>query len=132
FLSARDPHWLFAYWDLSGQQLADYRRQSSDGRVVLRMFEKNHAQPAQEITLGHDSRHWYIPAQKAATTYRAELGFWRHDGTFQVVSYSREATTPPADVSADTAVRFATIPVDIRFEELLGMIREHVTGGEQL
>jgi len=132
FLSARDPHWLFAYWDFHWQQLADFRRQASDGRVILRVFEKNHSQPAQEFTLHHDARNWYIPAHKAATTYRAELGFWRQDGTFNVVSHSLEATTPPASVSADASVQFATIPVDVRFDELLGLIRQHVTGGEQL
>ncbi|MCG3149845.1 MAG: hypothetical protein PCFJNLEI_03310 [Verrucomicrobiae bacterium] len=132
FLSARDLHWLFAYWDFHWQQLAEFRKQASDGRVVLRVFEKNHAYPAQEITLGHDSRNWYIPAHKAATTYHAELGYWRPDGAFNVISRSREATTPSAGVSADTTARFATLPVDVRFNELLGLIRQHVTGGEKL
>lgn len=132
FLSARDPHWLFAYWDFHWQQLADYRRQAADGRVVLRVFEKNHSHSLPEVTLHHDARNWYVPVPKAATTYRAELGFWRTDGTFQVISHSREATTPPASLSADTTAQFATIPVDVQFGELLSLIRQHVTGGEQL
>ncbi|MEI6083979.1 MAG: DUF4912 domain-containing protein [Verrucomicrobiota bacterium] len=132
FLSARDPHWLFAYWDFHWQQLADFRRQASDGRVILRVFEKNHSQPAQEFTLHHDARNWYIPVQKAATTYRAELGFWRPDGTFNVVSHSHEAVTPPASVSTDTTAQFATIPIEVHFKELLGLIRHHVKDGEAL
>ena len=132
FLAARDPHWLFAYWDLSGQQMADYRRQASDGRVVLRVFEKNHTAPATEVTLSHDARNWYLPADKSATTYTAELGFWRHDGSFNVISRSREATTPPDAVSANTMARFATIPVDISFDELLAIVRRHLKDGEHL
>ncbi len=132
FLVARDPHWLFAYWDLSGQQMADYRRQASDGRLVLRLFEKNHPAPIQELTLHHDSRNWYIPVNKAATTYHAELGFWRHDGGFHVISRSREATTPPDTVSPDQTARFATIPIDIPFSELLNIIRSHIRHGERL
>ena len=132
FLSARDPHWLFAYWDWNHQQMADFRRQASDGRVVLRVFEKNHSQPVAELTLAHDARNWYLPANKAATTYSAELGFWRHDGSFNVVSRSREATTPPDTLSADTSARFATIPVDVKFEELLAIVRQQLQGGEQL
>jgi len=34
FLVARDPHWLYAYWDLSWQQMADARGRAVDGRLV--------------------------------------------------------------------------------------------------
>jgi hypothetical protein len=132
FLTARDPHWLYAYWDLSWQQMADYRGQSSDGRLLLRVFEKNHTKPVQEFPLGNDTRNWYIPVNKAATSYSAELGYWRHDGHFHVVSRSREATTPADQISPDTTAKFVTIPVDISFRELLGLIRVHMKGGEAL
>jgi len=132
FLTARDPHWLYAYWDLSWQQMADYRGQAADGRLLLRVYEKNHGDPIQALTLGHDSRNWYIPVNKAATTYRVELGFWRHDGNFHVISHSREATTPPDAVSSDTTARFVTIPIDISFRELFGIIRGHRQSGEAL
>jgi hypothetical protein len=132
FLAARDPHWLFAYWDLTHTQMDDYRRQSSDGRVVLRLFERGHADPIQELTLQADSRNWYIPVNKAATSYSAELGFWKHDGNFYNISRSREATTPPDHVSADTTARFATIPLDVKFEELLAIMRTYLQSGEEL
>ena len=132
FLAARDPHLLFAYWDLSGQKIGEYARQASDGRVVLRVFEKNHAAPVAEATLAHDARNWYLPVSKAATTYTAELGFWRHNGSFNVISRSREATTPPDEISANTTARFATIPVDISFDELLAIVRQYHKDGGQL
>ena len=132
FLTARDPHWLYVYWDLNWQQMADFRGQAADGRLLLRIFEKNHADPFQVLTLGHESRNWYIPVNKAATTYRAELGFWRHDGQFHAVSHSRETTTPPDAISPDTTARFATIPIDISFHELFEIIRGHMREGEAL
>jgi hypothetical protein len=132
FLTARDPHWLFAYWDLSWQQMADYRGQSSDGRLVLRVFEKNHTHPVQELTLNHDSRNWYIPVNKAATTYSAQLGFWQRGGSFYVISHSRKATAPADAVSGDTTARFVTIPIDFSFHELLSLIRGHMKDGEAL
>ena len=132
FLAARDPHWLFAYWDFSHQQMADFRRQAADGQVVLRVFEKNHATPVAELTLSHDARNWYLPVTKAATTYSAELGFWRHNGSFNVISRSREATTSPDALSTDTTARFATIPVDVKFDELLKIVRQHFADGELL
>jgi hypothetical protein len=132
FLTARDPHWLYAYWDLSWQQMADSRGQASDGRLLLRVYEKNHGDPIQVLTLAHDSRNWYIPVNKAATTYHAELGYWRHDGQFHVINRSREATTPPDAVSPDTTARFVTIPIDIPFRELFEIIRGHMRAGEAL
>lgn len=132
FLTARDPHWLYAYWDLGWQQMADYRGQASDGRLLLRIFEKNHADPIQEFTLGNDSRNWYVPVNKAATSYHAQLGFWRQDGSFYVVSHSREATTPADAVSLDTTARFVTIPIDYSFRDLLVLIRGHMKDGEAL
>jgi hypothetical protein len=132
FLAARDPHWLYAYWDLSWQQMADYRGQSSDGRLLLRVYEMNHAKPVQELTLGHDTRNWYIPVNKAATTYSVELGFWRHDGSFHTISRSREATTAPDAVSTDTTARFVTIPIDCTFRELVNLIRDRMKDGEAL
>ncbi len=132
FIVARDPRWLFAYWDLSWQQMADYRGQASDGRLLLRLFEKDVPAPIQELTLHHDARNWYLPVSKAATTYRAELGFWRRDGSFHVIGRSRETTTPPDSVSPDTTARFATIPIDIPFGDLLGLIRGHIHDGERL
>jgi uncharacterized protein len=132
FLTARDPHWLYAYWDLSWQQMADYRGQASDGRLLLRVFEKNHGDPIQTLTLGHDSRNWYIPVNKAATSYSAELGFWRHDGQFHVINRSYETATPPDAVSSDTTAKFVTIPIDISFRELFEIIRGHIHDGEAL
>ncbi len=132
FLIARDPRWLFAYWDLNWQQMADYRGQASDGRLLLRLFEKNVPAPIQELTLDHDARNWYLPVGKAATTYSAELGFWHRDGSFHVIGRSRETTTPPDSVSTDTTARFATIPIDIPFDDLLGLIRGHIHDGERL
>ncbi len=112
--------------------MADYRNQAADNRLLLRIFEKNHPDPFQSLTLGHDSRNWYIPVNKAATTYRGELGFWRDDGNFHVISHSRETTTPPDAISPDTTARFATIPIDISFHELFEIIRGHMREGEAL
>jgi hypothetical protein len=132
FLVARDPNWLYAYWDLTGQQMGEARKHASDGRLVLRLFEKNVALPLQELTLHHESRNWYISGVRASTTYHAQLGFWRHDGQFHVIGGSREATTPAAVVSTDTSVRFATIPLDVPFQELISIVRSYSQDGEKL
>ena len=132
YLTARDPRWLYAYWDMSGQQMARHRVKAVDGRIVLRIFEQNHRDPIQEITLTPEARNWYLPVPKPSTTYRAQLGYWLPAGGFKVISESRDATTPSEMVSPARAAQFVTIPLEIGFRDLYGMIREQVQAGENL
>jgi hypothetical protein len=132
FVFARDPDWLYVYWDLNRRQLAEARSRAVDGRVVLRLFEKNHQTPAQEITLHHNSRDWYISGTRAATTYVGQLGYWENGGHFHEISHSRETTTPSAVVSTDTSARFATIPFDVPLAELSTTVRPHRRDWERL
>lgn len=132
YLTARDPRWLYAYWDISGQQMARYRQRSVDGRVVLRLFEKNLANPVQEITLTPEARNWYIPVPKPSTTYHAELGYWQPRGRFRVISRSAEATTPSESVMAQAQARFVTIPLELNLADLYRSVREQIRHGENL
>lgn len=132
FLTARDSQWLYAYWDLSRQQLAAARRQSADDRVLLRVFEKGQRAPVQEAGIQDDNKNWHVPAGKPATTYTAQLGYRTKSGKFEVLAESREAMTPAAAASRQTEARFATIPMELPFTELVGLVREHAQQGEQL
>src|SRR5208282_6347154 len=38
FLTARDPHWLYAHWDLTREQQLKLNAKSSDGHLVLRIY----------------------------------------------------------------------------------------------
>lgn len=132
FLTARDPQWLYAYWDLSRAQIAAARRQSADGRVLLRVFEKGRRVPAQEISIPDDAKNWLVPVAKPATTYTAQLGYRTKGDKFQALAESGAATTPAAAASTHTAAHFATIPMELPFPELIGLIREHAREGEPM
>ncbi|MCS7048411.1 MAG: DUF4912 domain-containing protein [Verrucomicrobiae bacterium] len=132
YLTARDPRWLYAYWDFSGQQMARYRQRAVDGRVVLRLFEKHVEQPVQEITLTPEARNWYIPVPKPSTTYHAELGYWQGRGRFRVITRSAEAATPSETVMAQAAARFVTIPLELNLADLYRSVREQIRHGENL
>lgn len=132
FLTARDPNWLYAYWDLTGPQMSAYRQRAVDGRLVLRVFEQNHTAPLHEFTIHNDTRNWYIPVHKPAATYTAQLGYWMPDAKFFLLSQSRDATTPSAVVSSDTTVRFVTIPLEVPLPQLLELIRAQRAEGEPL
>ncbi len=132
FLTARDPHWLFAYWDMTLQQMAEARNASRDHRLVLRVFESNHPFPAHEIGLPHDCRNWYLHVGKSGATWRAQLGFHRHDGAFNIISESGRTATPRDFLGGRDRTRFVTIPSDWSLRQLFDLVRGHQRAEEKL
>jgi hypothetical protein len=131
FLAARDPHWLYAYWDFSQEQLRKYNGLSAKGHLILRIYRGSaEGEPISQIDLHPESRSWFAPVPAAGAKYLAELGY--HDAQRKWVSlaHSGATFTPPDSLSDDTSIRFATIPAEVSFAELLalvkGAVREHV------
>jgi uncharacterized protein len=131
FLAARDPHWLYAHWDFSREQLKKYNALSGPGHLALRVYRgAAEGDPLTEIHLHPESRTWFIPVPAAGAKYLAELGY--HDAARKWVSLARSGATftPPDSLSEDTSIRFATIPPEVPFAALLAMVkgavREHV------
>jgi len=131
FLAARDPHWLYAHWDFSREQLKKYNALSADGHLALRVFRgAAEGEPLAEVHLHPESRTWFVPVPAAGAKYLAELGY--HDAARKWVSLARSGATltPPDSLSDDTSIRFATIPPEVPFGALLalvkGAVREHV------
>ena len=72
FLTARDPHWLYAHWDLTREQQLKLNAQSSDGHLVLRIYpHKLEGHPAYEIHVHPESRHWFTHVERAGHSYVA-------------------------------------------------------------
>jgi len=131
FLAARDPHWLYAHWDFSREQLKKYNTLAADGHLILRVYRgAADGEPLTQIHLHPESRTWFVPVPAAGAKYLAELGY--HDAARKWVSLARSGATftPPDSLSDDTSVRFATIPPEVPFSALLAMVkgavREHV------
>jgi len=131
FLAARDPHWLFGYWDLNFDQLADAERSAHDGKVFLQLYLEN-GDRIQQIHIQPWSREWLFHVAQPNTTFYAEIGTYRHDGTFEILTRSNRASTPRDDLSPDTSARFVTIPFSIPFAELREMIQGLENEGEEL
>jgi hypothetical protein len=131
FLAARDPHWLYAHWDFSREQIRKYNALSCDGHLVLRVYRgAADGEPLSQIHLHPESRNWFVPVPAAGTKYVAELGY--PDSSLKWVSLARSGATftPPDSLSDDLSFRFATIPPEVPFAELLAMVkgavRQHV------
>ena len=124
FLTARDPHWLYAHWDLTRDQQLKLNAQSSDGHLVVRIYShKLEGHPTYEIHVHPESRHWFTHVERAGDSYVAELGYYSALGKWTRVSVSSGTMTPPDAVSSETDTDFATIPFEFPFAKLLEIIK---------
>jgi len=127
FLTARDPHWLYAHWDLTREQQQEYNRLSSDGHLVLRVFNgRLEGHPASEIHVHPESRHWFAHVELAGHSYSAELGYYSEVGKWMRIAISSGTVTPPDAAAVETDTEFATIPLDFPFTKLMQIIEEAV------
>jgi hypothetical protein len=126
-LTARDPHWLYAHWDLTREQLKRYNARSVDRHLVLRIYRNEVAgEPHREIHVHPESRNWFAHVGLGGTRFVAELGYYRPNDQWVRVAASGSTMTPPDTVSDDLSVWFETLPVDMRLEELVRLVKAAV------
>ncbi|MFN3408320.1 MAG: DUF4912 domain-containing protein [Limisphaerales bacterium] len=123
-LAARDPHWLYAHWDLTRDQLRRYNAMSRDGHLILRVFlGEPRGMPLQETHVHPESRHWFIHVERAGVKYSVELGYYGANKRWKPISASGLTLTPP-DVMADEGGElFATIPMEVPLPKLVEIVR---------
>lgn len=126
-LTARDPHWLYAHWDLTREQLKHYNSRSVDRHLVLRVYRNEIAgEPHREIHVHPESRNWFAHVGLAGSRFIAELGYYRPNDQWVQVSTSGTTVTPPDTMSDDLSVWFETLPADMRLEELVKLVKSAV------
>ena len=127
FLTARDPHWLYANWDLTHEQQSNLNARSAEGHLILRIYgNKIEGHPLYEIHVHPESRHWFAHVEKAGSPYSAELGYYSPVGRWMRVAASGATVTPPDSVSEDSNAEFATIPFEFPFSKLLDIVKAAV------
>ena len=127
FLTARDPHWLYAHWDLTREQQGGLNAESTDGHLILRIFAgKIEGHPAHEIHVHPESRHWFAHVEHAGHSYAAELGYYSTFGKWTRVAISSGTVTPPDAAAVESDTEFATIPFEFPFAKLMQIIEEAV------
>ncbi|HLZ54653.1 MAG TPA: DUF4912 domain-containing protein [Verrucomicrobiae bacterium] len=137
FLTARDPHWLYAHWDLTHDQQTRCNTRSADGHLVLRVYaHRIEGHPINEIHVHPESRHWFAHVERAGDSYAAELGYYSPVGKWVRVAASAATVTPPDAVSSEGSAEFATIPFEFPFAQLMEIIKaavhEHLPLAEAL
>lgn len=128
WLTARDPQWLYAHWDLSTAQQRDYNAKSDDGHLIVRVFEQ--AALGEPLVTQHvhpESRNWFIHVGRGGTRFVAQLGYLDRKERWQTIASSGATLTPPDRLSDDTSAEFATLPAEVPFDQLVEMVKTVVS-----
>lgn len=96
WIVARDPRWLFAYWEFDPNEHPAVKSADGSEHVYLRVTRGD---GTLETTLEilPSVGHWYVPVSQPDTDYVAELGFFAQGGIWAFVARSGSTRTPPAD-----------------------------------
>lgn len=132
-LLARDPHWVYAHWDLTDDQIRDANRRSATGTMTLRVRAGS---PEAAIVVDQEvhpeSRNWFVHVPKGGARYVAELGYRDAKGAWTTLTTSAATLTPTEEISDEAWVRFETLPFDVPLEKLVTLVKEAISDGSPL
>ena len=131
FLVARDPRWLFSYWDFNWGRFSAESFRGGVKQFFLKIYTAAGAD-AGLIEINPEARNWYVPVNSPDTAYFAEIGYFDKSGAWQKIVQSGVAATPSDSLASDAGADFATVPAHLTFERLLELVKEKMTEGESL
>lgn len=126
----RDPHWIFAYWDISDKTSSRLKKKYGSAifeksNFVLRIhditgfkkFPGSRSRKFKEMSVNFNSRNWYINVEDSSRTYCVQLGIKTKDGKFIQILLSNTVITPSGRVSDATGEQWMLVYED--YEKLL-------------
>jgi len=131
FLTARDPRWLFSYWDFDWAPFLPSAFRGGMPQFFLSILTAEGVEESL-VEIKPEARNWYVPVSKANAAYYAEIGFFEPSGAWQRIVKSGLAYTPADELAVVDEAEFATVPAHLAFERLLEMVKEQMTEGESL
>jgi hypothetical protein len=116
-LVARDPQSLFAHWEISPvRRIEVLRSLGAEGehtQEILRVVETARIPPAfRDIDLLPGTDRTNIAVEHAGRAYRVEIGLRTASGRFVPLATSNLTSTPAAQPSDDTSVRWVALDAD--------------------
>jgi len=102
----RDPYWLHAYWELRPASIDRARAALAQAwhaaKPILRLLmigDDGATAVERDIEIHGGVNNWYVDVQEPPSSYRLEIGYRTHTGTFYCLARSNAVTTPPAGTS---------------------------------
>lgn len=99
----RDPHWIFSYWEVTGdsRRKAEKRfgKDRPNCRLIVRVFDRTGEEESFfDIEITPEARNWYINVAPGRR-YQLAIGVRGPDGRFEQIAISNVAETPSAGIS---------------------------------
>lgn len=109
-LLVRDPHTLFAYWEISDNINEVFKREFGEEVLekTVRVLKVTHApsNTHQYIRISESANSWYIPVEDANSLYVVEIGRMISDQFFVSMETSNYSSTPGETASENMAAVF--------------------------
>lgn len=121
FLMVRDPHTLFAYWDIDWN--TTFRDQRSKDRVVfLRVLKADNSEAAL-LEVEPMAASSYVTVDAADAVYTGEIGYFHPPTAWNCLASSGVVTTPSDSSSNEDAADFTTVPFHLSFQRMVDLLR---------
>lgn len=138
-IMARDPEWVYAYWDLNEDQINWLRRTYvhlwDNSKSVLRVydvtgvvhFEGCNANSYFDIPVDENAGSWYFCTGRPNNDFCVDLGRLFVDGTFVTIARSNKTSTPRNTVSDKIDHDWAMVSEDeMKLLKRIGL-NEHIS-----
>ncbi|HEY5894334.1 MAG TPA: DUF4912 domain-containing protein [Chthoniobacterales bacterium] len=130
FLAARDPHWLFVYWDIDLEAISPDMLLDGERTFYLKVF-KSGGELMDQIRVHPEAKNWYFPVKEAGIEYFVELGYNDLACQWAALGKSNEVLSP-AEAFSEGIAEFATLPFHLSFQKIIDLIGEEIPPGETL
>ena len=127
---ARDPHTLFAYWEIDWPA-AFGDRPPADRKVHLRVVSDDGSEET-TVTVEPFAGNHCVAVSQARSIYRIELGYHEPADVWNSVATSAAIATPPDDVSENDSIDVATVPFHLSFQRMVDAFRASKYDGDAL
>ena len=109
-LLSRDPHWLYAYWEISEERKNEFYKDFGQelwekSSPVLKVINVTKNESF-FVRINDFSDNWYINVPDSNSTYVAEIGRMVSGRFFINLVCSNQAVTPGENISLNTSVLF--------------------------
>jgi uncharacterized protein len=113
-LMSRDPHSVYAHWDLTAHQKNQFWSAANPESLVLNVHRDQVDGPlSATIDVPPGSTHAFVHLADAGARYVGQLGHADENGAWVPIATSLPVVTPPESVSPDRSVQFGRMPAPV-------------------
>lgn len=115
---ARDPSWVFVYWEVTDEALERARAEIHDphGWCVLRVydttyrqFDGTNANWYVDVPVVREANNYYVPVHRPGATIHVDVGIKSHEGWFAKIARSAPVEMPRDSISEDARTEWMTV-----------------------